>query len=88
MTYSFTAKKRIRKDFGKLKLPTGMEVPFLLAIQRDSYRQVTQTDVAPAEREAPGLPRAVRSVFPIVRPSGPAALEYVRSRLRNPRSSC
>lgn len=32
MAYSYTERKRIRKDFGKLKLPAGMEVPFLLAI--------------------------------------------------------
>ena len=34
-TYSFTEKKRIRKDFGKRR--AILEVPFLLAIQVDSY---------------------------------------------------
>ena len=33
MAYSYTEKKRIRKDFGKL--PHVMDVPFLLAIQLD-----------------------------------------------------
>ncbi|WP_461430457.1 hypothetical protein, partial [Ketobacter sp.] len=37
MAYSFTEKKRIRKDFGKLT--DAMEVPYLLAIQLDSYRK-------------------------------------------------
>ena len=38
MTYSFTEKKRIRKDFGKR--PSILEVPYLLAIQVDSYRDL------------------------------------------------
>ena len=42
MAYSFTEKKRIRKDFGKL--PKVMEVPYLLAIQLDSYRKFLQHD--------------------------------------------
>ena len=84
MAYSYTERKRIRKDFGKLKLPAGMEVPFLLAIQRDSYRQFTQTDVGAAEREEVGLHGAFRSVFPIVSYSGNAALEYVDYVLGNP----
>src|SRR5512139_1741501 len=84
MAYSYTERKRIRKDFGKLKLPTGMEVPFLLAIQRDSYRQFTQTDVAASQREESGLHGAFRSVFPIVSYSGNAALEYVDYVLGNP----
>ena len=37
MPYSYTEKKRIRKDFGKL--PPVMDVPYLLAIQIDSYRK-------------------------------------------------
>jgi len=36
MAYSYTEKKRIRKNFGKL--PNVMEVPYLLSIQVDSYR--------------------------------------------------
>ena len=39
MAYSYTEKKRIRKDFGKL--PKVMDVPYLLAIQLDSYRKFT-----------------------------------------------
>lgn len=39
-SYSFTEKKRIRKDFGKQR--SILEVPFLLAIQVDSYREFLQ----------------------------------------------
>ena len=40
MAYSYTEKKRIRKDFSKL--PDVMDVPYLLAIQLDSYREFLQ----------------------------------------------
>ena len=62
-TYSFTEKKRIRKDFGKRR--TILEVPFLLAIQVDSYREFLQVkdakgrDIAPKEREDKGLHAAL-----------------------------
>ena len=75
MAYSYTEKKRIRKDFGKL--PHVMDVPYLLAIQLDSYRKFTQADQSPSKREDVGLHAAFRSVFPIVSYSGNAALEYV-----------
>lgn len=42
MAYSFTEKKRIRKDFGKR--PNVLEVPYLLATQIESYRQFLQED--------------------------------------------
>ena len=38
--YSFTEKKRIRKDFGKSR--SILEVPFLLAIQVDSTLTVDE----------------------------------------------
>lgn len=47
-SYSFTEKKRIRKDFGKQR--SILEVPFLLAIQVDSYREFLQENIDPAKR--------------------------------------
>ncbi len=75
MAYSYTEKKRIRKDFGKL--PHVMDVPYLLAIQLDSYRRFTQENTLIDNREDMGLHAAFRSVFPIASYSGNAALEYV-----------
>jgi DNA-directed RNA polymerase subunit beta len=43
MPYSFTEKKRVRKDFGKLS--QIMDVPYLLAIQIESYERFLQSDV-------------------------------------------
>ena len=81
-TYSFTEKKRIRKDFGKQR--SILEVPFLLAIQVDSYRDFLQADADPAKRREQGLHAALKSVFPISSYSGNAALEYVGYKLGEP----
>ncbi|WP_260295827.1 DNA-directed RNA polymerase subunit beta [Sedimenticola hydrogenitrophicus] len=82
MAYSFTEKKRIRKDFGKR--PSILEVPFLLATQIDSYRKFLQEGVAVADRADVGLHAAFKSVFPIESYSGNAVLEYVSYRLGTP----
>ncbi|MCC5881802.1 MAG: DNA-directed RNA polymerase subunit beta [Halomonas sp.] len=82
MAYSYTEKKRIRKDFGKL--PQVMDVPYLLAIQLDSYYDFLQQDRAPEERLETGLHAAFKSVFPIESFSGNAALEYVSYRFGTP----
>ncbi len=90
MAYSFTEKKRIRKDFGRLS--EAMELPYLLAIQVDSYDRFLQTKLnrskdakkADSAREETGLHAAFKSVFPIASYSGNAALEYVDYRLGEP----
>jgi len=82
MAYSFTEKKRIRKDFGKR--PTILDVPFLLATQIESYREFLQAESAPKRRVDMGLHAAFKSVFPIESYSGYAVLEYVSYRLGEP----
>jgi DNA-directed RNA polymerase subunit beta len=82
MAYSFTQKKRIRKDFRK-QVET-LEVPYLLATQIDSYRQFLQAEAHPEKRADLGLHAAFKSVFPMMSYSGSAALEYVSYRLDEP----
>ena len=82
MTYSFTEKKRIRKNFGKL--PNTMDLPYLLSIQLDSYQKFTQIGLDDNERTDTGLHAALKSVFPIIGYSGNAALEYVDYKLGSP----
>ena len=82
MAYSYTEKKRIRKNFGKL--PSAMDIPYLLSIQVDSYRQFTQAATPVEERISQGLHAAFKSVFPIVSYSGKAVLEYVSYDLGKP----
>jgi DNA-directed RNA polymerase subunit beta len=81
-TYSFTEKKRIRKAFGKKR--SILDVPYLLAIQTDSYKEFLQEDVALEKRRDQGLHASLKSVFPITSYSGNAALEYVNYRLGDP----
>lgn len=59
-------------------------MPFLLAIQVDSYREFLQEDVEPNKRKDLGLHAALKSVFPISSYSGNAALEYVGYKLGQP----
>ena len=82
MAYTYTEKKRIRKDFGK-SAPV-LEIPYLLETQIDSYRTFLQEELDPAGREDVGLHAAFKSVFPIESYSGNATLEYVSYRLGAP----
>ena len=85
MTYSLTEKKRIRKDFGKNR--PVLDVPYLLAIQMDSYKEFLQ-DSSKSDKsdghDDRGLHAALKSVFPIASFSGNAALEYVSYTLGEP----
>ncbi|HBF07578.1 MAG TPA: DNA-directed RNA polymerase subunit beta, partial [Gammaproteobacteria bacterium] len=82
MSYSFTEKKRIRMNFGKMA--DALEVPYLLAIQVESYRKFLQLDVQKEARKDLGLQSAFRSVFPVLSYSGNAALEFVEYNLGKP----
>mgnify|MGYP003647081262 CR=1 FL=1 len=81
-TYSYTEKKRIRKDFGKLL--SAIDVPSLLAIQMDSYRNFLEASGESDRLGSSGLNGVFSSVFPIISVSGYAALEYVSYRLGEP----
>lgn len=78
MVYSYTEKKRIRKDFGKR--PQVLDVPYLLSIQLDSFQKFIEQD----PEGQYGLEAAFRSVFPISSYSGSSELQYVSYRLGEP----
>lgn len=78
MVYSYTEKKRIRKDFGKR--PKVLDIPYLLSIQINSFKKFIEQDKSGQH----GLEAALRSVFPIQSYSGNAELQYVSYRLGNP----
>ena len=82
MAYSYTEKKRIRKDFGKR--PGVLQVPNLLQTQVNSFRHFLQNEIDPDEREDQGLHAAFKSVFPIESYSGNASLDYVNYNLGTP----
>ncbi|MFC3095164.1 DNA-directed RNA polymerase subunit beta [Alteromonas sediminis] len=78
MVYSYSEKKRIRKDFGKR--PQVLEIPYLLSIQLDSFKKFIDIDVDGQY----GLEAAFRSVFPIKSYSGNSELQFVSYRLGEP----
>ncbi|MBR9728660.1 DNA-directed RNA polymerase subunit beta [Shewanella intestini] len=78
MVYSYSEKKRIRKDFGKR--PKVLDIPYLLSIQLDSFKKFTDQDPT-GER---GFEAAFRSVFPIKSFSGYSELQYVSYKLGEP----
>ena len=78
MVYSYTEKKRIRKDFGKR--PQVKDIPYLLSIQLDSFKKFIAQD----PEGQYGLEAAFRSVFPIKSYSENSELQYVSYRLGEP----
>ncbi len=79
MSYSFTEKKRLRKSFAKRE--KVQEIPYLLAMQLESYKAFLQADVPADKRTEDGLQSTFSSVFPIVSHSGNARLDYVSYQL-------
>jgi len=82
MSYSYTEKRRIRKNFGRL--PKVMELPKLIETQLESYSQFLQQHVEVSARENKGLEEVFQTLFPITSVSGNAALEYVSYELGKP----
>ncbi|MGF1691510.1 DNA-directed RNA polymerase subunit beta [Photobacterium kagoshimensis] len=78
MVYSYTEKKRIRKDFGKR--PQVLDIPYLLSIQLESFKKFIEQD----PEGHYGLEAAFRSVFPIQSYNGNSELQYVSYRLGEP----
>ena len=63
MELSFTEKKSIRKNFGKLK--EILSIPNLIDIQKKSYEQFLSFDSATRKDLKRGLDRVFKSIFPI-----------------------
>ena len=74
--YSFAARKRIRKSFGRISQVAQM--PNLIDIQKMSYESFLQMNVNPEVRKDTGLQGALKSVFPINDLAETATLEFVK----------
>ncbi len=83
MAKSFTGRKLIRKNFGRIAEVAPM--PNLIEVQKRSYEQFLQRNVPAEERAAVGLQEVFKSVFPIRDFSNRAQLEFVRYELEEPR---
>ncbi len=80
---SFTGRKRIRKDFGRLSTIAAM--PNLIEVQKTSYEQFLQRDTRPEDRTDTGLQEVFKSVFPITDFSERGTLEFVRYQFEEPK---
>jgi len=83
MRLSFTEKKNIRKNFGKLK--ESLSIPNLIEVQKNSYKQLTEYNTDPNINLIKGFNRVFKSIFPIEDINEKATLEYVSYRLEKPK---
>ena len=83
MATSFTHRKRVRKDYGKI--PAAVDMPNLIEVQKTSYEQFLQKDVPANDRPDTGLQEVFKSVFPIEDFSGRGTLEYVSYEFEAPK---
>ena len=83
MQLSFTEKKSIRKNFGKLK--ETLTIPNLIEVQKKSYAQFLSSKKFSESNLLKGLDRVFKSIFPIEELSDKATLEYLSFRLEKPK---
>ncbi|NBT53853.1 MAG: DNA-directed RNA polymerase subunit beta [Betaproteobacteria bacterium] len=82
MAYTYTERKRIRKNFGSRD--SVLEIPYLLQMQKDAYTAFLQADVAPKKRTLEGLQAAFQAAFPIVSHNGFVEMKYLDYNLAKP----
>ena len=83
MQLSFTEKKNIRKNFGKLK--ESLSIPNLIEVQKNSYKQLTEYKANENDQLIKGFDRVFKSIFPIEDLNDKATLEYISYRLEKPK---
>src|SRR5881275_3679637 len=77
---------RQRLDFSKI--PTAIQIPNLIEVQRRSYERFLQMDKLPQEREDNGLQSVFTSVFPITDFRNVSELEFVDYSIGNWECKC
>src|SRR5664280_3164556 len=82
MAYTYTERKRIRKNFGSRD--SVLEIPYLLQMQKDAYTAFLQADVPPKKRTAEGLQAAFEAAFPIISHNGFVEMKYLEYNLAKP----
>ena len=83
MQLSFTEKKNIRKNFGKLK--ESLSIPNLIEVQKNSYKELTEFKKDVEDHLTKGFDRVFKSIFPIEDINDKATLEYISYRLEKPK---
>ena len=83
MHLSFTGKKNIRKNFGKLK--ESLSIPNLIEVQKNSYKELTTSNTEVDQNLIKGFDRVFKSIFPIEDLNDRATLEYISYKLEKPK---
>ena len=73
MQLSFTEKKNIRKNFGKLK--ESLSIPNLIEVQKNSYKELTDYNADLSDNLLKGFNRVFKNIFPIEDLNEKATLE-------------
>jgi len=83
MAKSLNARKRVRKDFGRI--PVVAPMPNLIEVQKSSYDKFLQANSPLDVRQKSGLWDVFKSVFPIKDFAGKGELEFVSYELEAPK---
>ena len=85
MDLSFTQKKNIRKNFGKLN--EGLSIPNLIEVQKSSYDEflTSKTNKEISNDLNKGIERVFKSIFPIEDGIDKSTLEYISYKLDKPK---
>lgn len=74
---------RPRKNYKKIS--SSIDLPYLIEVQKNSYKQFLQTDLDPAKRKNVGLQAVFNSVFPVSDFSETATVEFVGYSFEQPK---
>ncbi len=85
MELSFTQKKSIRKNFGKLI--EGLSIPNLIEVQKNSYNEfLTSNSIKEKQEElSKGINKVFKSIFPIEDGTDKSTVEYISYKLEKPK---
>ncbi len=85
MQLSFTQKKNIRKNFGKLI--EGLSIPNLIEVQKNSYNEFLESKSLNEQLSelSKGIDKVFKSIFPIEDGNDKSTLEYISYKLEKPK---
>ena len=85
MQLSFTQKKNIRKNFGKLV--EGLSIPNLIEVQKNSYSEFISSKTVESQMTeiSKGIDKVFKSIFPIEDGTEKSTLEYISYKLEKPK---
>ena len=85
MQLSFTQKKNIRKNFGKLV--EGLSIPNLIEVQKNSYNEFLKSKSLETQIDelSKGIDKVFKNIFPIEDGTDKSTLEYISYKLEKPK---